>query len=147
MSPLSFLKYHISEKNKIEQLVVTERSEIITPIIYIIVVAISYYGPNANIIGGIGATVWHLVKIKDINAYFTTLFLMVGIDFASTLLSGSILWFACNINIIKVYKKIQHDLWFFLACIEFSVFIEVNIFLITPSTSLRYASFIRNGLE
>ena len=64
----------------IEQLVITERAEVITPIIYIIVVAISYYGPNAHIIGGIGATVWHLVKIQDINAYFTTLFLMVGIS-------------------------------------------------------------------
>ena len=112
----------------IEQLVITERSEVITPIIYIIVVAISYYGPNAHIIGGIGATVWHLVKIQDINAYFTTLFLMVGIDFASLILSGAILWFVCNINILKVYQKIQYDLWFFLACIEFSVFIEVNIY-------------------
>ena len=110
----------------IEQLVITERAEVITPIIYIIVVAISYYGPNAHIIGGIGATVWHLVKIQDINAYFNTLFLMVGIDLASLILSGAILWFTCNINIIKVYQRIQHDLWFFLACIEFSVFIEVK---------------------
>ena len=68
-------------------------------------------------------------EIKDINAYFTTLFLMVGIDFASLILSGAILWFVCNINILKVYQKIQYDLWFFLACIEFSVFIEVNIYL------------------
>ena len=119
--------YHrFSEKFMIQQLVITERSEAITPIIYMIVVAISYYGPNAHIIGGIGATVWHLVKIQDINAYFATLFLMVGIDFATLILSFAILWFTCNVNIIKVYKNIQRDLWFFLACIEFSVFIEVK---------------------
>ena len=99
----------------IEELVLTERIETLVPLTYILCFAIAYYGPNAEILGSVKLDIWHFKSVLDIGNYMKNLFVLFGVDFMSLIINGIILQTTCNINIIKMLKKIQSEFWLIMA--------------------------------
>ena len=99
----------------IEELVLTERIETLVPLTYMICFAIAYYGPNAEILGSVKLTLWHYKSVLDIGKYMTSLFILFSVDFLSLIINWIILRTICNINIIKIFRKIQSEFWLIMA--------------------------------
>ena len=99
----------------IEELVLTERIETLVPLTYMICFAIAYYGPNAEILGSVKLTLWHYKSVLDIEKYMTSLFMLFSIDFLSLIINWIILWTTCNINIFRIFQKIQSEFWLIMA--------------------------------
>ena len=89
----------------------------------------SYFGPNAEHLGNIKLTIWHYTGIEEnehIETAFRNLTLFLIVDISSFVLNGIFLWFTCGIHMLKVLSKIQKKLWFFMALMECSLFLEVK---------------------
>ena len=99
----------------IAELTLTERIETLVPLTYMICYAIAYYGPNAEILGSVKLDIWHFKSVLDIGNYMKNLFVLFGVDFMSLIINGIILQTTCNINIIKMLKKIQSEFWLIMA--------------------------------
>ena len=53
--------------------------------------------------------------------------LLFGIDFLSAIITGTLLWTSCKINVFKVLKQLQKKLWLMMAMLEAYLFITVKI--------------------
>ena len=102
-------------QEQIEELVLTERIEMLVPLTYMICFTIAYYGPNAEILGSVKLTLWHYKSVLNIEKYMTSLFILFSIDFLSLIINWIILWTTCNINIFKIFPKIQSEFWLIMA--------------------------------
>ena len=111
-----------------ELLTLTERVETLVPITYILCFAIAYYGPNAEILGNVKLTLWHYKPVLDIGHFMTNLFVLFGFDFMSLVINGIILRTTCNINIFKVFQKLQSEFWLIMAVQQAYSLIEVRKF-------------------
>ena len=60
---------------------------------YIAVMAMAYYGPNAEIMGSVNLKIWHHQNvIDDIEAFAINVGLLAGVDFISFIINGFIVW-------------------------------------------------------
>ena len=118
--------FSIAEEN-LQELVVIERIETVIPITYILIFNMAYYGPNAEILGNIKLSIWHYEAVVDVQKHLKNMILLFGIDFLSAIITGTLLWTSCKINIFKVLKKLQKKLWLMMAMLEAYLFIEVKI--------------------
>ena len=99
----------------IDELVLTERIETLVPLTYMICFAITYYGPNAEIIGNFKLDLWQFRPVLDIGNYLKNVFILFGFDFMSLVINGIILGTTCNINIFKFCRNIQSEFWLIMA--------------------------------
>ena len=85
----------------------------------------AFFGPNGEILGNIRLTIWHYQAITDIGAFTETIGTLLCVDFLSLLINGILLWTFCKINIVTELKNLQKQFWFYMACMEAVVFLEV----------------------
>ena len=90
----------------------------------------AYYGPNAEILGSVKLDLWHFKPILDIDKYMTNLFMLFSVDFMSFIINGIMLWTTCNINIFKIFQKIQSEFWLIMAVQQAYSLSEVIKFII-----------------
>ena len=83
-------------------LISNEATEFILPMAYASVLLLSYYGPNAELMGNIKSSNWHYAGIVDINDTIFWLAVMFLVDSLSTVVSTLLLQIFCNINIVKM---------------------------------------------
>ena len=125
-SELSSLLFNIHNQSNsflvlddIEKLIQTERNETIIPLTYIAVMALAYYGPNAEIMGSVKLKIWHHQNvIDDMEAFAINVGLLAGVDFISFIINGFIIWKFCNVNPMKMLHKIQKRYWFVMMILE-----------------------------
>ena len=137
---LKFLSSHLIyvEQSNIEMLVMIERMETLVPIMYMTLMTLAYYGPNADILGNIKASFWQYQSpITDIVAFNEILGILAMIDFTSFLLNGSLLWCFCKRNVFKALQSLQSKYWFLMATTEAYYFVEVRMTKIRIYSSLR----------
>ena len=115
----------------IAELTLTERIETLVPLTYILCYAIAYYGPNAEILGSVKLDLWQFKPILDFDKYMTSLFLLFSVDFLSLITNGIILWTTCNINMFKIFQKIQSEFWLIMAVQQAYSLLEVMKFIIS----------------
>ena len=122
------MKFHfpIAQEN-LEDLVLSERVEIVTPLNYILVFLMAYYGPNAEILGNVKLTLWHFRAVTDLEQYLGNIILLFVVDFSSAIICGIILWTMCKINMFKTLQSIQKDLWHYMAISDAKSITDVNI--------------------
>ena len=113
-----------------EELILTEKIETLVPLTYIICFAIAYYGPNAEILGNVKLDLWHFKPVLDIGNYMTNLLLLFFVDFMSFIMNGILLRTTCNINIFKMFQKIQSEFWLIMAVQQAWSLAEVCNFII-----------------
>ena len=58
------------DKETLTELIINEVIEIFVPFAFVITYTISYYGPNAAILGNIGNDYWHFKKVHDPHCCF-----------------------------------------------------------------------------
>ena len=114
----------------VEELILTERIETLVPLIYIICFGITYYGPNAEILGRVKLDLWQYKPILDLENYMKNVFILFVVDFMSLVLNGIILQTTCNVNIFKILRNIQSEFWFVMAAIQAFSLAQVIKFMI-----------------
>ena len=122
------MKFHFPiAQEYLEDLVLSERVEIVTPLNYILVFLMAYYGPNAEILGNVKLTLWHFRAVTDLEQYLGNIILLFVVDFSSAIICGIILWTMCKINMFKTLQSIQKDLWHYMAISDAKSITDVNI--------------------
>ena len=86
----------------------------------------AYYGPNADFLGNIKLTIWQFTAVTDIDQLIQNLCILTSIDLLSGVINGIILWKTCKINIFKVLKGLQKDLWLLMGVQEAFFFVQVK---------------------
>lgn len=93
----------------ITDLAIYELVEFHSPLSYILVVAVAYHGPNASIFGNVMNSYWTYTAIENIEETLTSMAIFFLIDFSSTLITSSILWYFCQINLWKLLVDLQKE--------------------------------------
>ena len=101
------------KKDVITELILNEIIEILVPLAYIGTFLMAYYGPNKELIGNIGITIWKYKKVEGLNSLIAVVE-MVLFDSASFILAGLLLRFYCRVNILAEYCKIVKKYWIHL---------------------------------
>ena len=112
----------------IEYLILTERNETLVPLTYLAIMAMAYYGPNAEIMGSVKLQIWHHDNIiQDFGAFATNILILFAMDFMSFMVNGFLVWKFCNINPLRVLLDIQKRYWSVMIFVEASLLSEVSV--------------------
>ena len=115
-------------REDIEYLILTERNETLVPLTYLAIMAMAYYGPNAEIMGSVKLQIWHHENIiEDFGDFAKNILILFAVDFLSFIINGLLIWKFCNINLLKVLLNIQKRYWTFMVFIEASLLNEVSL--------------------
>ena len=94
---------------------------------YIAIMALAYFGPNAEIMGSVKLKIWHHQNtIDDFEAYATNIAILFAVDFLSFIINGLMIWKFCHINILKVLSNVQKHYWFVMIFSEAYLLVEVR---------------------
>ena len=114
-------------REDIEYLILTERNETLVPLTYLAIMAMAYYGPNAEIMGSVKLQIWHhKYTIEDFGAFATNILILFAVDFLSFVINGLMIWKFCGINPLRVLSNIQKHYWFIMIFTEAYLLSEVN---------------------
>ena len=110
----------------VEDLVMSERQSLIG-LIYLLLILMSYFGPNADLLGNIKMSIWHFQSpIGDIQVFIYNVVFWMAVDLFSALISGMLLWYFCKANVLKSMFKLQKQFWLQFAIVEAFVMTEVS---------------------
>ena len=113
--------------NKIEEIVINERVEGIIPIVYLTLIVMAYYGPNAKLLGNIQLQIWQYESpIGNMEEFVTNIILLLFVDLLSFLLNGAFIWKVCKVNVLSAFMKIQKSFWLYFANTEVLLLMLVN---------------------
>ena len=108
------------------KLVMGERKSFM-PMTFVLITLMSYYGPNAEILGGVKHTMWQFQgTITDIQAYAIKVSLLLIGDWMSFVINTVVLWYYCKINLFEVSRKLQQEFWIVFMFIENLYLMEVS---------------------
>ena len=93
----------------LRELAVAEIVEFQAPLGFILVTSLAYNSPVGAIIGNISNSYWTYQAIDDINETLTRMSVFLLVDFTSTLVSATILWLACKINLLNMFIVLQKE--------------------------------------
>ena len=89
------------KKEATQDLILDEVIEVTMPIVYVSMVLLAFYGPNAGILGNIGCEKWAWIKITNLAKFLNNVFRMFAIDFLALVLTSLHLWKKSSTNIMK----------------------------------------------
>jgi len=95
--------------NLIQQLAISELTEFIAPLSFMIAFIFGYYGPNGQLIGNIAATIWQYEAIEDVLGFLKTVLIFFFVDFGSTIVTSIILWIYCKINLFTAIIAMEKE--------------------------------------
>ena len=98
-------------KDRLQALVIKETLELMLPISYCLILTISYFGPNAEIMGNIKNDYWQYKKINDIIIPLKKIGLFLVADLVRVILSTLVLKISCNINFLSEYSRLMAVYW------------------------------------
>ena len=96
----------------LQTLIVNEMVEFMIPLACVGCLFISYFGPNAELIGNIGNDYWQYSKMENLEhalKYALTFFLT---DLGSLIASLALLWIFCHLNSFRAFIAIQKEFGF-----------------------------------
>ena len=88
-----------------------ESIEATAPIVFFVIFILAYYGPNAEIIGGVKMDLWQHQPVQDIIAFAKDLFLMFSVEVSVSIISAILLWKFGSINFLKEGYKMLTVFW------------------------------------
>jgi hypothetical protein len=106
-----FLYVQEKFKNNVQDLVIKETLELLLPLTYCLVLSISYFGPNAEIMGNIKNDHWQYIKIEDITIPLTRIGIFLLVDILRILLDSWLLWKYCKIGLLYEYHQMMETYW------------------------------------
>ena len=96
------------------KLVLAELCEGLTPLAYAFSFAMSYFGPNARLMGNVGSGIWHYKAVDDVVRTFMVLIGMFIIDMISLILIATFIWIRANFNIFQEFYRALQNHWYIL---------------------------------
>ena len=102
---------------KITALLLAEIIEGITPVVYAICIAMTYYGPNAYIFSNVRNNYWSQ-EIEDIMPTFLTMFFLFAFDLLNAVINLICLWKLTKLNVLQAFCRVIGQYWFFIAAIQ-----------------------------
>ena len=102
---------HPNLRLNVQQLVMKETLEILLPLTYCIVFCISYFGPNAEVLGNVRNGYWQFTIVEKVSSPITKIGLFLSIDLLRVALSSLILWKSCKINLFSEYCQLMQIYW------------------------------------
>ena len=106
--------YRLQKQKVVAELVLNETIEIIVPVAYIGSFLMAYYGPNDDVMGDVGCTIWKFEKADGLYSLIGVL-KMALFDSISVVLAGVLLWKFSRINIFQEYCKTIKKYWIHVA--------------------------------
>ena len=117
-------------KISVQALMIKESLQILIPLSYSLILFLSYYGPNAEIIGNMKNEYWQFHKIEDISSPLTKIAILVFVDWMLLFCSSLIMWKCCKIFLINEYFRIMEIYWkpitFYISTVLLTVSIYTN---------------------
>ena len=107
-------EYRSQKEKVVAELVLNETIEMIVPFAYIGSFLMAYYGPNNDIMGGVGCTIWKFEKADGLYSLIGVVE-MAFFDSVSLILAGGLLWKYSRINIFQEYCKTIKKYWIHVA--------------------------------
>ena len=95
--------------NLLQDLATSELVEFYSPLAFMLATSMSYFTPIGAIVGNVSNGYWNYNAIDDIGKTITKMAVFFLVDFASTIVSATILWSFCKINLLKVFAEIQKE--------------------------------------
>ena len=74
----------------------------------------AYYGPNAELMTGVGNEYWCKHKVAEIEDTLSRLGMCFVVDVLRGISIGVVLWRFCKTNIVKLYGQVMKKFGFFL---------------------------------
>ena len=84
-------------------LALKEFLELVIPAIYSASFLIAFYGPNAEIIGGVKSEYWGHERVDNLSKKFEKIGMFFAIDIIRGISFGLVLWRFCRLNLFKAY--------------------------------------------
>ena len=93
----------------LQELGLFELVEFQASISFLLVLALTYYGPNGNLFGNIRRNIWTFEEIANIDETLMNIGKFFIVDFSSTLISAMVLRIYCKINLWNVFLQLQTE--------------------------------------
>ena len=97
----------------ITQLVVSELTEALIPIVYGSCMMLAIYGPNSSIFANVGSTLWG-ERIESIGPLLYSMAFLLSFDTVSMIVTSVVLWKVSNINMFQEFHDGINKYWLFL---------------------------------
>ena len=115
------------KNERTQDLILDEVIEVMMPIVYVSMVLLAFYGPNAAILGNIGCEKWTWIKIANMNKFLTNVFRMFAIDSLALVLTSLVLWKNSSANIMKQLCTDIKSYWPIISVVMSGAVIKVCI--------------------
>ena len=102
----------------IQDLGLYELAEFLGSASFLLVLGLTYFGPNANLFGNIRRSIWTFKAIDDINETLINIGKFFAADFSSTIICAVILRVYCQINLWNILLQLQKEFGkYFVMCL------------------------------
>jgi len=98
-----------SQINLLQELALSELTEFIAPLAFILAFISAYYGPNGELLGNVLATIWQYEAIEDAPGFLMIVLMFFVVDFCSTIVTSIVLKLCCNINFFTVLLGMEKE--------------------------------------
>ena len=92
-------------------LTINELVEVVIPLTFLICFLTAFYGPNAELIGGVRSTHFHYKPVLDIHGFIQKMTLFLMVDFCSIVFVALILRIFCKISLVQAYATMLKEFW------------------------------------
>ena len=102
------------QTDALQCLALKEIIEVLMPVAFTITYAMAYYGPNAELMTGVGNEYWCKHKVAEIEDTLSRLGMCFVVDVLRGISIGVVMWRFCKTNIVKLYGQVMKKFGFFL---------------------------------
>lgn len=101
----------------LKTLALKEFLEILIPLVYCLSFTGSYFGPNYDIIGGMGSDLWHYQKVTSLYDKLHNILTLMMLESLRGVTFASVLWKLYGLNVYSAYCYVVRNFgWFILIC-------------------------------
>ena len=93
----------------LQDLIVKEMVGFLVPIIFISCFTMAFFGPNSEILGNVRSNYWNYQAVEDYGAYVGNVLMVFLVDAIAMVLSSTLLWKTCKINLYRVYSALHEE--------------------------------------
>ena len=99
----------------IQNLVLNELVDVLMPIVYVSLLMMAYFGPNATILGNVGCEKWMWKKISRLSPLLMALFRLFSVDLLALVINSLLLWKFSSVDTIKEMCLDLKRYWYFIS--------------------------------
>ena len=111
----------------LQNLALNELIEFTVPLAFLLVLSVTYTGPNGRLFGNILNSYWTYSAIENIYQYLMNTGILFLVDFSSAIICAIILWYSCKIKMWKAILSLQKEFGQTFCCFLARFFVLVSM--------------------